>query len=219
MGKRSLVPDAVERYVSQVITRETPLQRRLREETAALPDARMQIGPDQGAFLAMLVRLIGARRALEVGTYTGYSSLAVAAALPKDGRLVACDWSEEWTAVARRYWEEAGLAPKIELRLGPALETLAALLREGGAGTFDFAFLDASKEEYDAYYEACLQLLRPGGLIAVDNTLWSGDVADPAVTDAETEAIRALNLKVRDDARVDACLLTVGDGVLLARKR
>jgi O-methyltransferase len=218
MGRRSLVPDTVEHYVSEVMTRQTPVQRRLREATAALPDARMQIGADQGAFLAMLVRLTGARRALEVGTFTGYSALAVALALPDDGKLIACDVSEEWTAVGRRHWEEAGVAAKIDLRIGPALDTLAALL-EGGAGTFDLAFLDADKQEYDAYYEACLKLVRPGGVIAVDNTLWGGDVADPDVSDPDTDAIRALNLKVRDDPRVDGCLLTVGDGVLLARKR
>jgi predicted O-methyltransferase YrrM len=219
MPKRSLVPDAVERFVSEVVTRETPLQKRLRAETAALPEARMQIGPDQAAFLAFLVRLTGARRALEVGTFTGYSALAVASALPEDGRLVTCDVSAEWTAVARRYWEEAGVAGRIELRLGPAERTLAALREEGAGGTFDFAFIDADKPAYDAYYEACLELIRPGGLIALDNMLWSGGVADPAAGDPKTAALRALNLKVRDDARVDACLLTVGDGVLLARRR
>jgi predicted O-methyltransferase YrrM len=219
VAKRSLVPDLVDDYVREVITRETPLQGRLRAETAALPRGRMQIGPDQGALLALLVRLGGVRRALEVGTFTGYSALAVASALPEDGRLITCDVSAEWTAVARRYWAEAGVSGRIELRLGPAAQTLAELLRDG-AGTFDFAFIDADKPSYDTYYEACLGLVRPGGLIAVDNVLWSGTVADPSATDdEETEAIRALNLKVRDDDRVDFCLLTVGDGVLLARKR
>jgi predicted O-methyltransferase YrrM len=219
MGNRSLVPDAVEQYVAAFGARETPVQARLRQETAALPRARMQIGPDQAALLALLVRLVGARRALEVGTFTGYSALAVASALPDGGKLIACDVSEEWTAIARRYWEEAGVAGRIELRLGPAVRTLADLLTAGGAGSFDFAFIDADKPSYDAYYEACLQLVRPGGLIVADNVLWSGAVADPAVTDPETEAIRALNRKVQGDARVDACLLTVGDGVLLARRR
>jgi predicted O-methyltransferase YrrM len=219
VAKRSLVPEAVERYVSEVVTRETPVQRRLRAETAALPRARMQVGPDQGALLALLVRLTGTRRALEVGTFTGYSALAVALALPEEGRLVTCDVSEEWTAVARRYWEEAGVAGRINLRLGPAAETLAGLLRDSGAGSFDFAFIDADKPAYDAYYEACLKLVRPGGLIVIDNVLWSGAVADPAAVDAETAALRALNEKVRADPRVDACLLTVGDGVMLARKR
>ncbi len=216
---RSLVPEAIERYVNEIITRETPLQRRLRAETAALPNARMQIGPDQGALLALLVRLIGARQTLEVGTFTGYSALAVATNLPPDGKLVACDVSEEWTTIARRYWNEASIGHKIDLRLGPAAETLATLLRDGGRGAFDFAFIDADKESIDAYYEACLELIRSGGLIAVDNVLWHGAVTDPAVTDAETQAIRALNLKMRDDPRVEACLLTVGDGVFLVRKR
>jgi predicted O-methyltransferase YrrM len=219
MGTRSLVPDVIEQYVSAFVSRETPLQKRLREETAALPEARMQIGPDQGAFFALLVHLTGTRRALEIGTFTGYSSLAIAAALPEDGKLVACDVSEEWTRIARRYWAEAGLSNRIELRLGPALQTLAALRREGAVESFDFAFIDADKESIDAYYEACLDLIRPNGLIAVDNVLWHGAVVDPSVSDTETEAIRALNRKVRDDSRVEACLLTVGDGILLARKR
>jgi predicted O-methyltransferase YrrM len=217
--KRSLVSEAVEHYAFNVMARETPLQKRLRAETARLPEAQMQIGPDQGAFMAFLVRLIGARRTLEVGTFTGYSSLAVAAALPEDGKLIACDVSDEWTSIARRYWQEAGVSNKIDLRLGPATETLAGLLRDGGADSFDFAFIDADKEEYDAYYESCLKLIRPNGLILVDNALWSGAVADPSKNDAETAAIRALNAKIRDDVRVEACLLTVGDGVMLARKR
>jgi predicted O-methyltransferase YrrM len=179
----------------------------------------MQISPDQGALFSLLVRLIGARHTLEVGTFTGYSALAVASALPEDGRLIACDVSEEWTRIARRYWQEAGVASRIDLRLAPASETLAGLLRDGQAESFDFAFIDADKIAYDAYYELCLQLVRVGGLIAVDNTLWAGRVADPAENDADTTAIRALNRKVIADDRVDACLLTVGDGVLLARKR
>jgi len=219
MTKRTLLPDVVEQYVSEITTRETDVQRRLRAETATLPLARMQIGPDQGALLALLVRLIGARRALEIGAFTGYSALAVAAALPADGKLITCDVSKEWTAIARRYWQEAGLSGRIELRLGPALDTLAALLREVGEGSFDFAFIDADKESNDAYYETCLRLMRPGGLIAIDNALRHGAVTDLTAKDAETEVIRALNLKVRDDQRVDSCLLTVGDGVLLARKR
>ncbi len=219
MAKRSLVPETVEHYVSEVITRETPVQRRLRAETAVLPRARMQIGPDQGALLALLVRLTGARHALEVGTFTGYSALAVALALPEGGKLVTCDVSAEWTAVARRYWDEAGVSGRIELRLGPAAQTLAGLLRDGGAGAFDFAFIDADKPSYDTYYEACLKLVRPGGLLAIDNVLWSGAVTDPAAVDPETAALRALNEKVRADPRVDMCLLTVGDGVMLARKR
>jgi predicted O-methyltransferase YrrM len=215
---RSLFPEKVERYVSEEITLETPVQKRLRAETARLPQGGMQIGADQGALLALLARSIDARMALEIGTFTGYSALAVATALPPDGRLVCCDVSEEWTAIARRYWKEAGVDRKIDLRLAPALETLPALERERGAGSFDFAFVDADKPAYDAYFESCLRLLRPGGLIAFDNVLWSGKVADPKVHDADTDALRALNAKIRDDARVDACLLTVGDGVMLARK-
>lgn len=218
MAGRSLLPEVVERYVSETITRETPVQQRLRAETANLPMGMMQIGPDQGALLALLARLIGARRAIEIGTFTGYSALAVAAALPRDGKLVACDVSEAWTNIAKRYWQEAGLNNRIELHLGPAVNTLAQFLRDGSAGSFDFAFIDADKTNYDAYYESCLQLLRPGGLIAIDNVLWGGAVADPSAHSADTEALRALNVKIRDDARVQPCLLTVGDGVMLARK-
>jgi caffeoyl-CoA O-methyltransferase len=216
--RRTVVPEPIERYIFNEIARETPVQKQLRAETATLPDSRMQIGPDQGAFLAMLARMIGARRALEIGVYTGYSSLAVAAALPEDGKLIACDVSEEWTAIARRYWAQAGLAQRIELRLGPALTTLKELLAAGRADSFDFAFIDADKLEYDAYYESCLRLVRPGGLIAIDNVLWGGSVADRAVNDPDTVAIRALNQKIRDDRRVEACLLTVGDGLFLVRR-
>ena len=217
--KRSLLPDAVESYVCDTITRETSVQRRLREETARLPNAGMQIGSDLGAFLALLARSIDARRAIEIGTYTGYSALAVASALPADGLLVCCDINAEWTAIGRRHWEEAGVAARIDLRLGPAKETLSGLRAYFGAGSFDFAFIDADKPAYDAYYEACLDLVRPGGLIALDNMLWSGAVADPAITDASTVALRTLNAKVSADPRVDACLLTIGDGVMLARRR
>jgi predicted O-methyltransferase YrrM len=218
MPLRSLLPEAVENYVLAA-TRETDLQRRLRKETSTMPGAGMQIGADQGAFLALLARAIGARRALEIGTYTGYSALAVAMALPSDGKLVCCDINDEWTQVARRYWRDAGVADRIELRLAPAAETLELLLRDPGPGAFDFAFIDADKEGYDGYYENCLALLRVGGLMAFDNTLWSGRVADPAEQEKDTVALRKLNAKARDDPRVDACLLTVGDGVLLARKR
>ena len=219
MSLRSLLPEAVENYVSAVATRETALQKRLREETATMPGAGMQIGADEGALLALLVRLIGAQRTLEIGTYTGYSALAVAMALPANGKLICCDINAEWTQVARRYWREAGLAGKIDLRLAPAADTLQDLLRDPGQSSFDFAFIDADKDGYDGYYEACLTLVRDGGLMAVDNTLWSGRVADPSYNDKDTVALRALNAKNRDDPRVDACLLTVGDGVLLARKR
>jgi caffeoyl-CoA O-methyltransferase len=221
MSRRSLLPEDVERYVEQLSldARDGDVERRVRAETAKLPNAGMQIGPDQAALLALLARTIGARRALEIGTYTGYSALAVAQALPPDGRLVCCDVSDEWTRIARRYWREAGLAERIELRLAPAAETLADLARDPGPDSFDFAFVDADKTGYDHYYERCLALVRPGGLIAFDNTLWSGAVADPARDDDDTKALRALNRKAHADARVDACLLTVGDGVLLVRRR
>ena len=216
---RSLLPEDVERYVAVEMTRESPLQQRLREETHALPMGMMQIGADQGALLKLLVRTVGARRAVEIGTFTGYSALAVASALPADGKLVCCDINDEWTRIGKRYWEEAGVAARIDLRLGPALVTLDALLREYGAGSFDFAFIDADKSNYDGYYETCLKLVRVGGLILLDNMLWSGKVAQPEVHDRDTDALRALNAKIRDDARVDACLLSVGDGVMVALKR
>jgi len=218
MSLRSLLPEAVQEYVHNVATRETPLQKRLREETSKLSGAGMQIGADQGAFLSLLVQLTGARQAIEIGTFTGYSALAVATALPADGKLICCDISDEWTQVARRYWHEAGVAGRIDLRLAPAVETLRDLLRDSGPGSFDFAFIDADKTGYDGYYEACLTLLRPGGLMAIDNTLWNGAVAYLAKTDPDTAALRALNLKVRDDPRVTSCLVSMGDGVLLARK-
>jgi predicted O-methyltransferase YrrM len=221
MSHRSLLPEAVERYVETLSTtgRETDVERRLRAETSRMTQGGMQIGPDQAAFLALLVRAIGARRALEIGTFTGYSALAVAKALPEGGRLYCCDVSDEWTQVARRYWHDAGVDGRIDLRLAPAQKTLADLARDPGPESFDFAFVDADKEGYDGYYEACLILLRRGGLIAFDNTLWSGRVADPAVDDADTVALRRLNAKAHADPRVDCCLLSVGDGVLLARKR
>ena len=218
MAHRSLLPQAVDDYLRTVVARESPLQQRLRDETAKLPMGGMQIGADQGVFLAFLVRLIGARNAIEIGTFTGYSALSIASALAPGGRLVCCDVSEEWTAIARRYWAEAGVADRIELHLRPAQETLALLLRKHGPGSFDFAFIDADKTGYDAYYEACLELLRPGGLIAIDNVLWSGTVADPADQKPDTVALRALTVKIRDDRRVDASLVSLGDGVLLARK-
>ena len=218
MAHRSLLPQAVDDYLRTVVARESPLQQRLRDETAKLPMGGMQIGADQGVFLAFLVRLIGARNAIEIGTFTGYSALSIASALAPGGRLACCDVSEEWTAIARRYWAEAGVADRIQLHLRPAQETLALLLRKHGPGSFDFAFIDADKTGYDAYYEACLELLRPGGLIAIDNVLWSGTVADPADQKPDTVALRALTVKIRDDRRVDASLVSLGDGVLLARK-
>ena len=216
---RSLLPKAVERYVTQDIARETAIQKKLRAETARLPQAGMQIGADQGALLSLLVRAIGAKKVIEIGTFTGYSALAVAAALPAGGRLFCCDINEEWTEIARRYWKEAGVADRIELRLAPALETLTALRAEHGSGAFDFAFIDADKSSYDAYYESCLVLIRQGGLIALDNTLWSGKVADPKVHDPDTDALRALNAKLHGDERVDLSMLPLADGLTLARKR
>jgi predicted O-methyltransferase YrrM len=206
-------------YLLAESVREPEVMARLRAETRRMPDAGMQISPEQAQLMGLLVRLIDARRALEIGTYTGYSALAVALALPADGTLICCDVSEEWTAVARRYWREAGIAERIDLRMAPAADTLADLIASGANGSFDFAFIDADKENYDGYYEACLKLVRPGGLIAIDNALWHGAVADPARNDVDTTAIRALNRKIRDDARVDMVLLPIGDGLLLARPR
>ena len=205
-------------YVAKNHPPEHPVMAKLRAATAPMPLAIMQVAPEQAAFLAFLVRLIGARNALEVGTFTGYSALAVALALPKGGKLVACDISEEWTSVGRPYWKEAGVAGKIDLRLGPAIETLKALLREGRAGTFDFAFIDARKSEYDAYFESALKLVRKGGLIVLDNMLQSGSVVDAKARDADTRAIKALNAKIAGDPRVDAVLLPLGDGVTVARR-
>lgn len=220
MSTRSIsLTDALYDYLLSVSLRETGLQRRLREETAANPMSRMQISPEQGQFMALLARLMGARRCIEVGVFTGYSSLAVALALPSDGSIVACDVSEEWTAVARRYWAEAGVAHRIDLRLAPALETLDELLESGAGDSFDLAFIDADKTNYLAYYERTLQLLRPGGLVVVDNTLWSGRVADPEVADADTVALRYFNECLQRDDRVDLSLLPVGDGLTLARRR
>ncbi|HQR52761.1 MAG TPA: class I SAM-dependent methyltransferase [Burkholderiales bacterium] len=211
--------DSLYDYFASVSLREADILRRLRDETATLPRATMQIAPEQGQFLALLVQLTGARRCLEVGVFTGYSALCVAAALPADGSVVACDVSEEWTAVARRYWEEAGVAERIELKLAPAVETLDRLLANGQSGTFDFAFIDADKPNYSNYFERSLRLVRQGGLIAVDNTLWYGRVADPENHDEDTEAIRRFNRSLHADARIDLSLVPIGDGVTLARKR
>jgi len=220
MSNRSIqLDDALYAYLLKNSLRETDVMRRLREETAKLPGSGMQIGPEQGQFMALLVELMGARRCLEVGTFTGYSALAVAQALPEDGRLVACDVNEKTAAVARRYWQEAGVAGKIDLRLAPAGETLDALLAEGAAGSFDFAFIDADKTNYDGYYEQALRLLRKGGLIAVDNVLWGGAVINSSHDDPDTKAIRALNAKIAADQRVSCSLLPLGDGLTLAIKR
>ena len=209
MARRSLeLDDRLYDYLLKVGARESELLAELRAETAKLPAAGMQIGPDQGAFMAMLVELTGARRALEVGTFTGYSSLCIAGALPADGKLICCDVSEEYTAIARNYWRRAGLESKIELRLGPALATLDAMI-EANVPEFDFAFIDADKGNYLNYYERALKLVRQGGLIALDNVLWGGDVADPKNKDDDTKAIRAVNEKVRNDDRVTLSLVPV----------
>ena len=211
------INDAIGRYLEGSYAHEDDIWRDLRSETAQLPAAGMQIGADQARLLAWLVRLICARRALEIGTFTGASALAVARALPEDGTLVACDVSAQWTEIARRHWIKAGVRQKIDLRLAPALDTLGQLAREGQP-PFDFAFIDADKEPVQEYFEKTLELLRPGGVIAVDNTLWGGAVADPTINDAETTAIRRFNASVASDSRVDATLLTVGDGVTLIHK-
>ena len=217
--RRLQITDEIHRYLVAHSVREPEVLARLRAATASLPQAQMQIGPEQGQLMGLLARLVGAKRCIEIGVFTGYSSLAVALALPEDGRILACDVSEEWTAIARRFWREAGVEHKIELKLQPATRTLEQLLAAGEAGHYDFAFIDADKPSYDTYYELLLQLLRPGGLIALDNTLWSGHVADPDNRDPNTVALRALNDKLHRDERVDLSLLPVGDGLTLARKR
>lgn len=206
-------------YLRSVSVREPAILRRLREETAALPNATMQVPPEHGQFLGLLTRLIGARRTLEVGVFTGYSSLSVALALPEDGTVLACDVSEEYTSVARRYWKEAGVERKIELRIKPAIETLKELLAAGQQGSFDFAFIDADKANYYGYYECALELVRTGGLIAIDNVLWHGKVIDDQVNDADTVAIRALNLKLLGDSRVSLSMVPISDGLTLCLKR
>ena len=220
MSRRTLeLTDPLYNYLLANSLREPEVLGRLREETAGLRGSGMQIGPEQGQFMALLVQLMGARRCIEIGTFTGYSALAVALALPADGEIIACDVNEETTAVARRYWQEAGVAEKIDLRLAPALETLQALTAAGGAGSYDFVFIDADKSNYDAYYESALTLLRPGGLIAVDNVLWGGAVIDSTSDDKDTRAIRALNAKIASDQRVSCSLLPLGDGLMLAFKQ
>jgi len=205
-------------YVARVGAREHPALRHCREETARLPNANMQIAPEQGAFLALLAKILGARKTLEIGTFTGYSALSVALALPEGGRVVALDVSREYTNRASRYWKEADMERRIELRLGPAMESLDAMIASG-EGSFDMAFIDADKSNYDAYYERTLRLLRPAGVVALDNMLWSGAVANPALNDPDTVALRALNTKIQADERVDMALATIADGVMLARKR
>ena len=219
MSSRTLnLNDTIYQYLLNHSLREHPAQIALREATRTHPYATMQISPEQGQFMALLIRLIGARRTIEIGVFTGYSALSVALALPDDGSVLACDISDEYTRVGVPHWQAAGVAHKIDLQLAPALATLDARLAAGEHGQYDFAFIDADKSGYDGYYERCLKLLRVGGLIAIDNTLWSGKVAVPA-EDADTAALQALNMKLYADARVDISMLPIGDGLTLARKR
>jgi predicted O-methyltransferase YrrM len=218
-SRNAFIDDRIYQYILDHSLRELPVLEQLRQVTEDMPSGRMQVSPDQGQLMALIVRLTGARRIVEVGTFTGYSSTVMALALPEGGSLVACDVSTEYTDVARQYWQQAGVAEKIELRLGPAEDTLSTLLKEGQAATFDLAFIDADKESYGVYYEKCLELLHPGGLIMIDNVLWSGRTADPAINDEDTVAIRELNAFIHRDERVDCSLLSVGDGLTLARKR
>jgi predicted O-methyltransferase YrrM len=211
--------DALHEYLLGVSADMTDVMRRLREETAKMPNGGMQISAEQGQFMAFLVKALGVKKCLEIGVFTGYSGLVVAQALPEEGRIIACDVSDEFTRVARRYWQEAGVAHKIDLRIAPALETLETLLAEGHTGTFDFTFIDADKPNYDHYYEAALKLLRTGGVLGIDNTLWAGRVADPSVQDESTSVFRALNAKIFADDRVDMSLVPIGDGLTLARKK
>ena len=217
-NRNTPLDDELRAYLVAHSARETAAQAGIREATRAHPHAGMQIGPEQAQFLALLVKLVGARRAIEIGVFTGYSALAVALALPQDGKLLACDISDEYTRVGRPFWDAAGVAAKIDLQLGPALATLDARIAAGEAGSYDFAFIDADKTHYDDYYERCLRLVRTGGLIVFDNTLWSGAVARPS-SDADTRALQALNDKLHRDERIDLALLPLGDGVTLARKR
>ena len=206
-------------YVRDVSLREPDVLRRIREATASHPCVGCQIAAEQGQFMALLVKLIGTQRTLEIGTFTGYSSTAVALALPDNGKLIACDISKEWTDIARRFWREARIEHKIQLILGPALETLDGLIADGQSGAFDFAFIDADKENYDGYFERSLELVRVGGLIAIDNVLWHGDVADPSKNDADVNAVRALNRKLHHDERVELSMVGIGDGLTLVMKR
>lgn len=220
MSRKTLnLTESLYDYVLDASLREHPVARRLREETAQLAESNMQSAPEQGQFMALLARLLGARRTLDIGVFTGYSALCVALALPDEGRVVALDVSEEWTAIGRRYWAEAGVADRVDLRLAPALDTLDRLLADGEAGRFDFAFIDADKQAYPDYYERALELMRPGGVIAVDNVLQNGTVADPDNTEPNTEAIRAFNADLHADGRIHLSLLPIADGLTLAMKK
>lgn len=219
MTNRSIgLNDELQRYVLEHSLREDRLLRELREETAGLAEHNMQIAPEQGQFMALMARLIGAKRYVEVGTFTGYSALAVALAMPGDGRIIACDTSREWTDIARRYWQRAGVEDRIKLELRPALKTLDELLVSGCEDTFDLAFIDADKSGYIDYFERCHDLVRPGGLVMIDNTLWDGKVVDSSHDDADTEAIRSFNDYLRDREEIDCSLVPIGDGLTLVRK-
>lgn len=218
-GQHIPVDDALVSYMRSMTHPEPDCMVRLREETSRDPRAIMQITPEQGALFTVLTHLGRFRRTIEIGVFTGYSSLAVARALPHDGKIIACDINEEWTSIAQRYWKEAGVEHKIDLRIAPAMNTLNDLIDDGQAGTFDFAFIDADKANYGHYYDAVFTLMRPGGLIAVDNVLWSGKVIDATVTDPDTEALRTFNKKLAQDSRVTLCMLTIGDGLTLAVKK
>ena len=220
MTARTLnLDDALYQYLLDVSLRETPLLRRLRDETQALPNARWQVAPEQGQFLALLIKLTAARQVLEVGTFTGYSALCMAQALPADGSLICCDLPGDYNATARRYWQEAGVERRIDLRLAPALQTLADLEQAGRLESFDLIFIDADKANYPAYLESALRLLRVGGLAVFDNTLWSGRVLEVEPASEDTRAIQALNRALKDDSRIDLSLLPLGDGLTLCRKR
>jgi len=219
MAKKQFFPDDLRRYLLSVSLREPPVLRRLREETDGTERAGWEVSPEQGQFLALLAQSLGARQIIEMGVFAGYSALWLALALPEDGRLIACEISEQYTSIARRYWKEAGVEHKIELRIGPALDTLRGLLSEGQGGRFDLAFIDADKTNNDNYYECALELLRPGGLIAIDNVLWSGRVLDPQSAEPDTLAVRAFNQKLFSDTRVAISMVPIGDGLTLALKR
>ena len=219
MAGKLFLPEELYEYILSVSLRETPLMRRLREENERHPMSNFPVPPEHAQFMALLIQLMGARRTIEIGVFTGYSTLAVAMALPPDGRVIACDVNAEYTSIARRYWKEAGVDHKIDLRLKPALETLRELLAAGERSRFDFAFIDADKTNNQNYYECCLELMRPGGLIMVDNVIWSGRVYDPSDQTADTEAVRAFNANLLEDSRVSLSMLPVGDGVTLALKR